>query len=140
MTDTKHYEKCAGCKECLESAATTGEQCVKMRDCTCHTIPITDTKDTTWEERWDAKIADGTDIVVNVDCACGFGESRGDQCDCPFEVHNKGYMAKKWIKDFIRTEKKRDMERLDTLLEAMAVEVEESAPDMSGFINRWGGT
>ncbi len=32
-------ERCAGCKECLGSKATTGEECVKMRDCPCHWIP-----------------------------------------------------------------------------------------------------
>ena len=28
--------KCEGCKECLESPNTTGEQCVTMRECLCH--------------------------------------------------------------------------------------------------------
>ena len=32
----KHLGTCAGCQECLQSEATTGEQCVKMRDCICH--------------------------------------------------------------------------------------------------------
>lgn len=35
----KPEAKCAGCKDCLDSDATTGEQCVKMRDCDCHKYP-----------------------------------------------------------------------------------------------------
>lgn len=44
---------CPGCKDCLESEATTGEQCVKLRNCDCHTL-----KQEPEEEEWEKELND----------------------------------------------------------------------------------
>lgn len=36
MTHPNPDTRCAGCKECLNSNARTGEECIKIRDCECH--------------------------------------------------------------------------------------------------------
>lgn len=47
----KGGERCAGCGDCLNSKATTGEECVKMRDCKCHS-PKPQANVGEWEKRF----------------------------------------------------------------------------------------
>lgn len=61
-------------------------------------------------------------IVLNRDCTCGFGEKRGTQCDCGFEVRQSTYLSHRF---------------LDTLIEKVVAAVEEEVVPEEALPSDW---
>lgn len=69
-------------------------------------------------------------ITEYLDCRCGFGEPRGDQCDCPWERKWSPNEAQEWLREALHATEARvrkeiltkDIEEMEGMKENLVVD------------------